>query len=365
MELKYYIIRRLLVLIPTIIGLLLLTFILLRAVPVNDLIANYINQKATPAQKLIEKKQAIILLGLGQPLPQQFFTYLTDIANGNLGNMYSAYYNGAVLRGIELFLPVTLEIAILTVIFSVIVSIPLGTYIGARPNSVSDSVGRVFSLIFYAMPIFWLALMLQYAFGKDLLFMGNYGLPINGQGFPLQPVAFIHQHSGYSYSVPTHMLFIDAVLNLDFPLAVVAFEHLILPVLTLSMTVLAGLLRFIRAGMVDTSNQEYIKTARAKGVPEKLVLKRHIRKNALLPSVTVIGLLVAGLLGGAVVVEDIFQITGLGRLSLAAITGTSGNGANIQFFGVAGTVLFFGLILMLTNLIVDIVYAFLDPRIRY
>ena len=159
------------------------------------------------------------------------------------------------------------------------------------------------------------------------------------------------------------MLLVDSILNGDFPLAFVALEHLILPVLTLSMSILAGLLRFIRAGMVDTANQEYIKTARAKGVPEKMVLKKHIRKNALLPSVTVIGLLVAGLLGGVVVVEDIFKLSGLGRLALAAITGTVGN--NIQFYGVAGTILFFGLILMLTNLIVDVVYAFLDPRIRY
>lgn len=360
MELKYYIIRRLLILIPTALGLLLMTFILLRAIPVNDLIANYVNQRASPAQRAIEKQQAITLLGIGQPLPEQFYIYIVDILHGNLGNMYSNFYSGPVIVGIEDYLPFTLELTIFTVIVSVLMAIPLGTFIGSRPNTVADSTGRVFSLIFFAMPIFWLALVLQLVFGKNIGPLGAYGLPISGQGYPsTQQVGFIVN----GVSQPTHMLFIDSVLHGDFPLALVALEHLILPVLTLSMSILAGLLRFIRAGMVDTANQEYVKTARAKGVPEKMVLKKHIRKNALLPSVTVIGLLVAGLLGGVVVVEDIFKLEGLGRLSLAAVVGTVGN--NIQFYGVAGTILFFGLILMLTNLIVDVVYAFLDPRIRY
>ena len=363
MDLKYYIIRRLLILIPTVLGLLLFTFILLRAVPVSDLIANYVYQNASPAQKAIEKKQAIALLGIGLPLPEQFYIYVVDIIHGNLGNMYSSFYSGPVMVGIETYLPFTLELTIITVVVSVLIAIPLGTFIGSRPNTVADSSGRVFSLIFYAMPIFWLALVLQLFFGKNIGPLGAYGLPVIGQGYPsTQQVGFIVN----GVSQPTHMLLLDSILHGDFPLAFSALEHLVLPVLTLSLSILAGLLRFIRAGMVDTSNQEYIKTARAKGVPEKMVLKKHIRKNALLPSVTVIGLLVAGLLGGVVVVEDIFKVEGLGRLSLAAVTGTSGNGsANIQFYGVAGTILFFGLILMLTNLIVDVVYAFLDPRIRY
>ena len=361
MELKYYIIRRLLILIPTVLGLLLLTFILLRAIPVSDLIANYVNQRATPQQRAIEKQQALALLGIGKPLPEQFYIYIVDIIHGNLGNMYSAFYSGPVLLGIETYLPFTLELSVITVVVSVLIAIPLGTFIGSRPNTIADSTGRIFSLIFFAMPIFWLALVLQLVLGKNIGPLGAYGLPIAGQGFPsTQQVGFIVN----GVSQPTHMLFVDSILNGDFPLAFVALEHLILPVLTLSMSILAGLLRFIRAGMVDTANQEYIKTARAKGVPEKMVLKKHIRKNALLPSVTVIGLLVAGLLGGVVVVEDIFKLSGLGRLALAAITGTTG-GNNIQFYGIAGTILFFGLILMLTNLIVDVVYAFLDPRIRY
>ncbi len=357
MELRYYIIRRFLILIPTLFGLVLLTFILLRAIPTSDLIASFISQKATAQERVIEKQQAIAYLGLNQPLPVQFLYYLNDIIHGNLGVMYTSFYTGPVMGGIERFLPYTLELSIATVILSILIAIPLGTYIGARPNSPSDAIGRIFSLGVYAMPIFWLALLAQIIFGKNIGIFGSYGFPISGEGYPTTTkVPWIVNN----VSEPTHMLFVDALLHGNLTIAYSAFIHLILPVGVLTLSILAGLLRFIRAGMVDTANQEFVKTARAKGVPEKLVLRRHVRKNALLPSVTVIGLLMAGLLGGVVVIEYVFQLRGMGRLTLATITGL-----NIQFYGVAGTVLFFGIILMITNLIVDVVYAFLDPRIRY
>ena len=131
-----------------------------------------------------------------------------------------------------------------------------------------------------------------------------------------------------------------------------------LPVVTITYGILAGILRFIRAGMVDAAGQEFIKTARAKGVPERLVIKKHIRKNALLPTVTVLGLLISGLLGGVVTVEIVFNYLGIGYLAVNFALQT-------QVWGILALTFVFGLILMITNLVVDVVYAFLDPRIRY
>ncbi len=359
MELKYYIIRRLLVLIPTLLGLLLLTFIMLDALPQHYLTAQFLSQRANSTQRAAEIAQARIALGLNYPTPVQFLFYINNLIHGNWGFMYpsgfGAFYTGPVLSGILLYFPLTLEIALFSVLFSILVAIPIGTYIGSKPNSVSDQVGRIFSLSGYAMPTFFLAIALKIAANP---YFPSY---ISGQGYPtFSTLPWIQSISGTEVSTPTHMLVIDSLLHGDFSLALTAFGHLILPVVALSYGFLAGLLRFIRAGMVDASNQEYVKTARAKGVPEKQILRKHIRKNALLPSITVFGLVFSSLLGGAVVVEDIFSLDGLGRFALSAVAG-----GNIQFYGIVGTTLFFGIILVLANLIVDVVYAFMDPRIRY
>ena len=358
MELKYYIIRRLLVLIPTLLGLLLLTFIMLNALPQSYLIQQFIPQKVlSKAQRQADVQLAINTLGLNRPLPVQFLIYVNSIIHGNWGFMYpnasggTSFYTGPVLAGIFEYFPVTLEIAIFAVIFSIILAIPLGTYIGSKPNSVSDQVGRVFSLSGYAMPTFFLALLLQ------LIASPYFPSYIYGQGYP-KNVQYGFIQNGISQ--PTHMLVFDALLHGDFSLALSAFGHLVLPVIALSYGLLAGLLRFIRAGMVDASNQEYVKTARAKGVPEKQVLKKHVRKNALLPSITVFGLVFSGLLGGVVVIEEVYRINGLGRFGISTVSG-----GYIQFFGILGTTLFFGIVLVLANLIVDVLYALMDPRIRY
>ena len=355
MELKYYIIRRLLVLIPTLLGLLLLTFIMLNALPQSFLTSQFVPQNTPPHQRAIDITIAKRVLGLNYPVPVQFLIYVNNIIHGNWGFMYpeysgsSSFYTGPVLAGILEYFPVTLELAIFATIFSIIIAIPLGTYIGSKPNSIADQTGRVFSLSGYAMPTFFLALLLQLVF--------NSYLPIYGQGYPKNKTYSFIQNG---ISQPTHMLVFDALINGHFSLALSAFAHIILPVLALSYGLLAGLLRFIRAGMVDASNQEYVKTARAKGVPEKQVLKRHIRKNALLPSITVFGLVFSSLLGGVVVIEDVYRINGLGKFAISTVTS-----GNIEFFGILGTTLFFGITLVLANLIVDILYALMDPRIRY
>ncbi|HLH85708.1 MAG TPA: ABC transporter permease [Thermoplasmataceae archaeon] len=362
MEFKYFVIRRLLLIIPTFLGLVLLVFLIMRSFPTAQLVAAYINRKlAIPVSVQIQMAKA--QLGLDYPVPVQYFYYIGALFRGDWGTMnLQNYYTGPVLQGIAYFFPNTIQLAIFATILSVLIALPLGTYIGSRPNSVSDQAGRIFSLTGYAMPAFWLGLLLQIGLGRGVISGNPVGVfPIS---FPysvnlinfLNPPAWINTSLGISY--PTHIMLFDALIHGDFPLAFSALMHLVLPVLTLTYGILAGLLRFIRAGMVDSSNQEYVKTARSKGVPEKVIIKRHIRKNGLIPTLTVVGLLFASLLGGVVLIEDVFNYKGLGLLALNSVLDSS-------IYGVAGTTLVFGLILMVTNLVVDILYALYDPRIRY
>lgn len=360
MELRYFIIRRLLLLIPTLLGLVLLVFFLMRAFPDSYLLARFINTKSSIPIS-IQEANARAALGLNYPVFVQYFFYLETLFTGNWGTMSTPIYTGAVLKGIELYFPSTLQLAIFATILSIIISIPLGTYIGARPNTAADQIGRVFSLGFYAMPIFMLALLLQIVFGKGIIAGNPLGVfPVAGKfastAIPPVPPPWFNPSTGLTG--PTHLPLIDALIHGDWSLAYSSFLYLILPVVTLTLSLLAGILRFIRAGMVDAANQEYVKTARSKGVPEKLVIKRHIRKNALIPTVTVLGLLFSSLLGGVVVIEEVFNYLGMGMLTLNAVE-------SISIYGVLGTTFVFGITLMAANLIVDITYAFIDPRIRY
>lgn len=363
MELRYFILRRLLLLIPTILGIILIVFILMRAVPNSVLEAPYVNPNSPIP---ITEQMAAIgnQLGLQYPFPVQFLYYVSNLAHGNWGMMQSPFYTGPVLTGVEYFFPNTLQLALFTVLLSGLISIPLGTYIGNRRDKLADQVGRIFSLSGFAMPIFWLAILVQIGFGKGILTGNPLGvLPYDGAFSqsalpnPL-PIWLLGNNSSVLISQPTHMIFFDALIHGDFVLAFNSFSHLILPVITLTYAILAGLTRFVRAGVVDAANQEYVKTARAMGIPERKILVDHIRRNALIPAITVFGLLFAGLIGGVVVVEDIFAYPGMGLLTINSVI-------NYQIYGVMGTTLMFAFFLVTANFIVDIIYGLIDPRIRY
>jgi ABC-type dipeptide/oligopeptide/nickel transport system permease component len=355
MELRFYIIRRALILIPTFLGLTVLMFILFSLIPEQLLIAPYLSIHQTLPRAYVVH-QATILLGLNLPLPLRYFKYVWNMFHGNLGVMNLPGYPSSVAQAIAISFPNTLQLAIFSTILAVVIAIPLGTYIGARPNSVADQTGRIFSLSGYAMPAFWLGLLLQIGLGRNVIPGNPVGIfPIQGS-VPDVAVAPPWFNNGFTY--PTHIPIIDALIHQDWSFAYGAFMHLVLPTLTLTYGILAGVLRFVRAGMVDSARQEFVKTARAKGVPEREVIKKHIRKNALIPTITVMGLLLAGLLGGVVVVEEVFDYPGIGLLSVLSAT-------TYQVYGVIGTTLVFGIILMVANLIVDVLYALVDPRIRY
>ncbi len=348
--------------IPTLFGLTLLMFLLERAIPNSILASQYVNPQSTvPITEQLHN--AYIQLGLNNPAPIQFLYYLNDIFHGNLGYMNTSYYSGSVSSAILQYFPNTAQLVIFSMAVTLVIAIPLGTYIGARPGSVADHASRVFSITGFAIPTFWLGLMLQIAFGKGVLNLPISVFPLGGvvsnSALPSPlPSWLLNPTSGALSSSPTHMVFFDAMLHGDFALAENAFVHMVLPIITLTYALLAGLLRFIRSGMVDSASKEYVKTARAKGVPERMVIRTHIRKNAMIPAVTVIALLIADLLGGVVVTETIFGYPGMGLLSVnAAITD--------EIYGVVGTTLVFGVIMVVANLVVDVVYALLDPRIRY
>ena len=211
MELRYYIIKRLIAIIPTIIGVTVLTFILVRSLPVDILISQYVNPNST-VPIATQKQNAIVSLGLNLPAPIEYFIYLKDLFVGNWGSMTSSFYSGPVLKGIEEFFPNTLQLSIFAMILSIVIAVPLGTYMGSRPNSLADHVGRVVALSGYAMPLFWLALILQIVFGKGVLNSPVSLFPISGTfsytALPLPPPHWlVTQSGGIVLSEPTHMFF--------------------------------------------------------------------------------------------------------------------------------------------------------------
>lgn len=362
MRLAYFVIRRLLLMIPVLVGLSVLMFMLMSLVPDSILESQLLNPQSTLPIN-VQLHNAAVELGLNYPKPVQYFLYMNNLLHGNMGFMKSGFYTGPVLTGIEEFFPNTIQLVIFSLLLSLVIAIPLGTHIGKNPGSMSDHVGRIFSLTGFAIPAFWLGLILQIVFGKGILGLPVSVLPISGivstSALPTPiPAWLVNPNLGILLSYPTHLILVDSILHGDFALASSAFVHLILPVITLSYALIAGILRFVRAGIIDASRQEFVKTARAKGVPENRVLKYHIRKNGLIATITVVGILLADLLGGVVLVETVFEYPGMGLLSVNAAT-------YFQIYGVMGTSLFFGFTLMLVILITDIVYAYIDPRIRY
>jgi ABC-type dipeptide/oligopeptide/nickel transport systems, permease components len=211
MELRYYIIKRLIAIIPTIIGVTVLTFILVRSIPVGLLVSQYVNPNST-VPIATQKQNAIVSLGLNLPAPIEYFIYLKDLFVGNWGSMTSSFYSGPVLKGIEEFFPNTLQLSIFAMILSIVIAVPLGTYMGSRPNSLADHVGRIVALSGYAMPLFWLALILQIVFGKGVLNSPVSLFPISGTfsytALPFPPPHWlVTQSGGIVLSEPTHMLF--------------------------------------------------------------------------------------------------------------------------------------------------------------
>ncbi len=356
MKLWVYVVRRLLILIPTIIGLTFIVFALAHAQGTNTFLAPYINPHLTGPARAQLVAQLTAQFHLNDPIYVQYFYWIAQVLQGNLGVSTSNMgHNQPVTTALVWYLPNTLTLAVVASVITWIVSVPIGVYSAARRDSIVDQSVRVVTFTLYSMPIFLIGFALFLTLGT------SWGiLPSTGAVNPLLltnlPSSWFNSQTSVTY--PTHIYMIDAMLHGDWTLAWDALLHLILPALTLVLAILASIVRLLRASMLEVLDQDYIRLARAKGVSERLVYNFHARKNALLPAVTSFGYLVAGLLGGAVVVEYIFTFPGIGLYTTQAVlNGDTG--------AILGTTFVFGLILVFTTLILDIVYGFIDPRIRY
>ncbi|MBM7551649.1 ABC transporter permease [Thalassobacillus pellis] len=310
-----YIIKRLLISIPVLFGISILAFFLVRLVP-GDTVTAMLGNNYTP-----ERAEALrAKYGLDESVLTQYVLWLKNVLQGDFG--YSHFTNTPVLQAILIRLPITIELAVLSVVIAVILAIPLGTISALKRNSKFDYGASFAGMLGISIPNFWLGTLM---------------------------ILFFSLYAGWFPSGGFVGLYESVWGNL---------RSMILPAIALGTAVGAVAMRMTRSSMLEVTNQDYIKMARAKGVSKRRMIMRHALKNALVPVVTVLGIQTGYLLGGSVVVEQIFGLPGVGQLSLQAIT-------NRDYALLQGTILFIASAFVIINLIVDIIYGFLDPQIRY
>lgn len=353
-----FILRRVTLSIPVLLGILVLTFAMGRAIP-GDPCRAILGEKAT--QQACDN--FIARYGLDKPIPVQFGIYMTNFLKGDLGD--SLKFGRPVTTLLIERLPTTAELAAAAMLFAAIVGIPLGVLAAYRRNSILDVGLMLGANIGVSMPVFWLGLMLSLLFG--VLLKGTiFQLPPSGQltaGANFTPFyvtwGLASDAKGASGVVVflSQMNILNSILTLNGQQFVDALRHLILPAIAVGTIPLSIIARMTRSSVLEVLNQDYVRTARAKGLHEYRVIIRHAVSNALLPVVTIIGLSFGGLLSGAVLTETIFGFSGIGRTLFEAITGR-------DYSVVQGVTLITAIVFVMINLFVDILYSYLDPRIR-
>lgn len=354
-----YIIRRILLSIPVLIGILFATFALSRLIP-SDPCRAMLGEKATD----IVCNEFIARHGLDKPIPTQFAVYMGEVFKGDFGRSFR--FSLPITELIMQRLPTTVELAFAALMLSVVIGISLGIISAVRHNSWIDVATMLWANIGVSMPVFWLGLMLAYIFSLTL--KGTpFQLPPSGRLSPgLIPVPFYEVWSldlakgTFAFIVAdfvSRMQVVNSILSGDHKVLKDAVQHLILPAFALSTISTALIARMTRSSMLEVLGQDYIRTARAKGLRYRAVILKHTLRNALLPIVTVVGLSLGGLLGGAVLTETVFNLAGVGRILYEAITAR--DYGIVQGFTVVIAVFF-----VIVNLLVDLSYAYLDPRIR-
>ena len=331
-EFKYYLMRRLATWIPTLIGVILITFIVSHVVPAMPA-KNAFFHKVNPQVLEVLKKEFY----LDKPLWEQFLLYTRDLLTGHWGT--SMMTNRPVIQDLETYYPVTIQLAILGEILIIVQGIILGVIAAAKQNTAIDQAIRVIAIIGYSMPYFLLAIVLQYIF-----FYYTNLLP--GFGLGKEPKCHI-----------TGLYLLDSLMCGDFSSFIDNLRHFILPAWTLSIPGMAVIARLMRGSLLDTLGSDFIDFCKMKGLPERIIVWKHAMKNALIPIVTVAALQFGGLLGVAVITETIFALPGVGRYSLQCTYA-------LDFPSIMGVTFLMGLTFLIMNLIADLLYAFLDPRVR-
>jgi len=332
-----FIVRRLLLLVPILLGLSLLLFVWVRALPGSPA-ESLLGERATPELVAQYRER----YGLDEPIWKQYLSYLkTTVVERDLS--VSVATHRKVTYEIRQRFPATVELALTALLFAVAVGIPLG-FIGAKHyGGVLDHTSLVVTLIGISIPVFVLAILLKYVFAVRLGWLPSVGR--------IDLLIFDAKH-------PTNFYVLDAILAADWGAFVDTSKHLILPAIALGSIPLAIIARITRASVLDVQNEDYVRTARAKGLPPRIVDRRHVLRNAALPISTIIGLQVGLLLSGAVLTETVFSFPGMGSWLAGAIF-------NRDYSVLQGGILFVAFVFVFINLIVDVLYAFINPRIRY
>ena len=329
-----FVVRRLLLLVPVLIGLSILVFVWIRALPGGPAEA-LLGERAD--QESVEQIRE--QYGLDKPVYVQYWEYIRTTAQGDLGT--SVTTRRPVTDELKQRFPATIELTLAALLFAVTLGIPLGFVAAKRYGTAIDSASLFVSLLGVSIPVFFLAIMLKYVFAVKLGLLPTVG----------------RISATIDIEHPTNFYLLDSLLAGDLNAFWDTSKHLILPAIALGSIPLAIIARITRAAVLDVQNEDYVRTARAKGLSPRVVDRRHIFKNALLPVVTIIGLQTGLLLSGAVLTETVFAFPGMGSWLVDAIKARN-------YPVLQGGILFVAVVFVLVNLAVDISYAFINPRIR-
>lgn len=341
-NLRVYIIRRLLLLLPVIIGVTLLIFAVLQLLTPEERLTAFVNNpnelRPENINRTMEKYH------LNDPVWVQYQIWLSQIFSGNLG---VDRFGRPITEVLKTLAPATIELAVYSGLAIVLGGIWLGTVAARWKDRAPDHATRVLAIGGWSLPTFWLGLLLlAIVYGKFGRF-GPYDVDVWVHGRVIE--GQFTRHTG--------LWTIDAVFNGQLDVALNAFEHLLLPVFTLSFVSWAIITRIMRSSMIEALGRDYVKFARAKGVPEGIVIRGHARRNALIPVATVSGFVIAGLLNGVVITETVFARPGIGQFAATAAV-------VLDVASVLGFTLVNAFVLVVTNLVVDVMYAYIDPRVR-
>lgn len=329
---KAYIVRRLLVILPTLIGISLITFVVIQLAPGNPVFLKLRQAESAMGARNIPPEvieRTLKLYGLDQPIPVQYVRWLKRMATLNFGDSYKD--QRPVRDKILEALPITLQLNIISLLLVYLVSVPIGVFSATHERSLVDKLLTVVLFILFSLPSFWVAMLL-------ILFFGGGGY-LNW--FPIYGI-----NSAGAEQLPLGAWILDRTW------------HLVLPVICLTYADLAALSRFARSGLIEEVRQDYVRTARAYGFAERVVVLKYAMRNSLIPIITLLGTILPGLFGGSVIIESIFSIPGLGRLGFEAILSR-------DYPLIMGILTISAFLTLVGLLISDILYAVVDPRVKY
>ncbi|MCP5371551.1 MAG: ABC transporter permease [Hyphomicrobiales bacterium] len=330
-----FLLRRSLFMVGMLFALLIITFVISHVAPGDPAALAAGPDASAEMIETIRKEH-----GLDKPLPQQFLIYVGGVLQGDFGN--SIHTGREVVDDLVRFFPATFELVLASILFAILLGVPLGVLSAVKQNTWIDHVTRVFSVSGVGVPMFWLGLMLQLFFALQLGWF-----PLGGQlDMMTDPPAPI-----------THLYTVDSILRGQFDVTLEALRHLVLPALSLCFPALASIIRVNRAEMLETLNQDYITNARAQGISPLRIVGLYALKNAMLPTLAMIGLRFGWMLGGTVLVETVFDWPGVGLYAVQTAVSS-------DFEPIMAVTVLLGFCFMVANFVIDIVYGWLDPRVR-